>query len=140
VSRVLLDTGPLVALLSRRDHSHKICTETLRTLPTPLYTCWPVLTEAAWFLRSDMAAIEKLFTLGAAGFYRILPLDEADGLAMAEILKKYHRLKPQVADAALVQLAGREGIDTVFTLDRRDFQVYRPSPKRTFRLLPTLAH
>ena len=73
--------------------------------------------------------------LGAAGFYRVLPLDEKDGLAMVEILKKYHRLKPQVADAALVHLARREGIGTVFTLDRRDFQVYRPSPKKTFRLL-----
>jgi predicted nucleic acid-binding protein len=136
VNRVLLDTGPLVAFLSRRDHNHEICAETLRTLPTPLYTCWPVLTEAAWFLRSDIAAVEKLFMLGAAGFYQVLPLDEKDGLAMVEILKKYHRLKPQLADAALVHLARREGIDTVFTLDRCDFQIYRPSPKRTFRLLP----
>jgi uncharacterized protein len=85
-----------------------------------------------------MAAIEKLFMLGAAGFYRVLPLDEEDGLAMVEILKKYHRLKPQVADAALVHLARREGIDTVFTLDRRDFQVYRSGGKKAFRLLPDL--
>jgi hypothetical protein len=67
------------------------------------------------------------------------PLDEKDGLAMVEILKKYHRLKPQWADAALVHSARREAIDTVFTLDRRDFQVYRPNPKRTLRLLPDLA-
>jgi predicted nucleic acid-binding protein len=136
VSRVLLDTGPLVAFLSRHDQYHEVCAATFRTLPAPLYTCWPVLTEAAWFLRSDSAALEKLFKLGAAGFYRILSLDEEDGLVMVETLKKYHRLKPQLADAALVHLARREGIDTVFTLDRRDFQVYRPSAKRAFRLLP----
>ena len=135
---VLLDTGPLVAFLSRRDHRHRICVETLQSLPTPLYTCWPVLTEAAWFLRSDGAALEKMFMLGTAGFYRVLSLDETDGLAIVEILKKYHRLKPQLADAALVHLARREGMDTVFTLDRRDFQVYRPSAKGSFRLLPEL--
>jgi predicted nucleic acid-binding protein len=136
VSRVLLDTGPLVALLSRRDHSHRVCSETFQTLPAPLYTCWPVLTEAAWFLRADSAATEKLFQLGAAGLYKTLPLDENDGIEIAAILKTYKKLKPQLADAALVHLAQRERMDTIFTLDRRDFQIYRPGGKGRFRLLP----
>ena len=45
-------------------------------------------------------------------------------------------LNAQLADAALVYLAEREGLDTVFTLDRRDFSVYRFSRNRSFHLLP----
>jgi hypothetical protein len=45
-------------------------------------------------------------------------------------------MAPQLADAALVYLAGREQIDTIFTLDRRDFSIYRGSIRRAFKLLP----
>jgi uncharacterized protein len=136
VNRVLVDTGPLVAILSPRDQFHGTCTEALKDLAPPLYTCWPVLTEAAWLLRFDPYAVEKLLQSAALGLYRILALSETDGTAIADILRKYRRLKPQLADAALVHLARRENIETVFTIDRRDFLVYRPTPHRAFKIVP----
>jgi hypothetical protein len=136
VNRVLVDTGPLVAILSPNDQFHDACTRALKDLAPPLYTCWPVLTEAAWLLRFDPDAIEKLLKSASFGLYRILHLDETDGNAMAAILRKYRRLKPQVADAALVHLAQRESIKTVFTVNRRDFRVYRLAPNPTFRIVP----
>jgi predicted nucleic acid-binding protein len=136
VNRVLVDAGPLVAILTRNDQFHKACTQALKDLAPPLYTCWPVLTEAAWLLRFDPNAVEKLLASAAGGLYRILDLDKKDTPAIAAILKQYRRLKPQLADAALVHLARRESIETIFTVDRRDFQVYRPAPNRTFRLVP----
>ena len=49
----LLDTAPIASALAREEaqfgHWAK---EVLRSLPTPLYTCEPVLTEAAHFLGS----------------------------------------------------------------------------------------
>jgi hypothetical protein len=42
----------------------------------------------------------------------------------------------QIADATLVYLAEREGIDTVFTLDCRDFSVYRLADGRSLRVVP----
>jgi predicted nucleic acid-binding protein len=40
------------------------------------------------------------------------------------------------ADASLVQVADRLGLTEIFTLDRRDFAVYRLSKNRAFRILP----
>ena len=136
VGRVLIDTGPLVAILARNDQFHETCTQTMKDITPPLYTCWPVLTEAAWLLRFDPDAVERLLKSAATGLYRILPLDENAGAAIAAILKKYRRLKPQLADAALVHLAHRERIETVFTVDRRSFRVSRPAPNRTSRIVP----
>ena len=138
MKRVLVDTGPLVALLSGADQYHEPCVEALRALPAPLLTCWPVLTEAAWLLRSHPTAIDRLLRSLTAGFLRLLPLDSADAEAIAGILRQYRTIRPQLADAALVHLARRERIDTVFTLDQRDFSVYRGFRQRPFHILPEL--
>ena len=55
---------------------------------------------------------------------------------MAEFLQRYRRIGAQVADAALVYLAEREETETVFTLDRRDFSIYRLAGNRGLHLLP----
>src|SRR5205823_4180843 len=48
---VLLDTGPLVALLDRRDGDHRWVVEQMARLRRPLYTCEAVITEAFHLLR-----------------------------------------------------------------------------------------
>ncbi|HMC64629.1 MAG TPA: PIN domain-containing protein [Gemmataceae bacterium] len=134
--RVLLDTGPLVAILSERDAHHAECVEQLRTLSPPLLTCWPVLTEAAWLLRGQPRGLQSLLKGGETGVYQLLPLDETALPWLAKFLSRYQNVGAQLADAALVYLAEREGIDLVFTLDRRDFSIYRFGRNRSFRLLP----
>ena len=134
--QVLVDTGPIVAIFSRRDQYHRICVEALREMPGPLFTCWPVITEAAWLLRRSGAAVQQLVRSLDVGFLELLPLTADDATAIASILKKYGDLGMQLADAALVHLATRDGMDTIFTLDRRDFSVYRLPRGRAFRILP----
>ena len=68
--------------------------------------------------------------------FELLPLDEADLSGIATILTKYQGLRIQLADACLVHLANREGIETVFTLDRRDFGVLRLARGKKFRVIP----
>jgi len=134
--RVLVDTGPLVAILSKNDEHHERCVEALRSLPGPLFSCWPVITEAAWLLRKSARGVQELLRGIGSGFVEILPLGSLDANGLADLMKKYASLRPQLADAALVYLGHRNGIETVFTLDRRDFSVYRTSRKKPFQILP----
>ena len=71
--RVFADTGPLVAILSRRDQYHRACVEALREMPGPLFTCWPVITEAAWLLRRDPTAVAQLLHSLDTGFLNSSP-------------------------------------------------------------------
>jgi predicted nucleic acid-binding protein len=134
--RVLVDTGPLVAILSRSDEHHERCVEALRELPGPLFSCWPVITEAAWLLREYPRAVQQLLKGLGSGFVELLPLASLEAEGVAAVIKKYEDLRPQLADACLVYLANRDGIDTIFTLDRRDFGVYRSARKKVFRIVP----
>jgi len=136
--RILLDTGPLVAILSREDLHHQACVDVLHGIAGPLLSCWPVMTEAAWLLRQSPRAIQQLLGSTETGFLELLPLAGAEAKNIAALMKRYESMRPQLADAALVHLAGREGIDTIFTLDRRDFSIYRTSRRRSFRILPEM--
>lgn len=133
---VLADTGPLVAIVSPDDQYHELCVDTLDHLPSPLLTCWPVITEAAWLLREFPLGFERLLGSMREGFLEILPVDSTESEPILQIMSKYASLRPQFADAMLVYLAHRENTDTIFTLDRRDFAVYRTARKKPFRLLP----
>ena len=54
----------------------------------------------------------------------MLPLTVADIPRMKELMRKNRDLPMDLADAALVRVAEREKLRRIFTLDRRDFQIY----------------
>ena len=138
MKRILVDTGPLVAILSRDDEHHGACVEALRQMPGPLLSCWPVITEAAWLLRASPRAVQQLLRSIDGSFLELLPLAGAEADAIATLMRQYEDMRPQLADLALVHLAMREQIETIFTLDQRDFSIYRPGRRRRFRILPGL--
>jgi len=136
LERVLVDTGPLVALLRPDDANHVVCSAQARSLPYPLITSWPVLTEAAWLLRDIPSGISRLLFQIKQGLVLPLDLDSAAPDLLAIFLDKYQDLGAQLADASLCYLAERERIDRVFTLDRRDFTVYRIRQNQPLLLFP----
>jgi hypothetical protein len=123
-------------MLSRSDQYHEVCLEQLARIRGPLLTCWPVITEAAWLLRSYPLAVQRLLSSFGEGPFALLPLNEADLPGVAAILSRYKNLRIQLAGASLLHLANREGIDTIFTLDRRDFSVLRPARGKRLHVIP----
>ena len=63
-------------------------------------------------------------------------LDGSDVSRMRELMRKYRDLPMDLADAALVRVAEREKLRRIFTLDHRDFAIYRPSRLGRFLIIP----
>lgn len=131
-----MDTGPIVAILSESDEHHEACVEQLHRIRGPLLTCWPVIAEAAWLLRAYPRAIRKLLASFHGRPFELVPLGETDLPGIAAVLAKFEGLGIQLADASLAHLANREGIEVMFTLDRRDFGVLRLARGKKLSLIP----
>lgn len=133
---ILVDAGPLVALLHKDDQHHPACVAALRSVREPLATVWPAVTEAMYLLERSWKAQEALLQLLLDDSPRLLPLDADDLPRMRELMLKYRDLPMDLADAALVRVAEREQIRRVFTVDRRDFERYRPARVGRFEIIP----
>ena len=79
---------------------------------------------------------EALWQFLESGTLGIADLDADDCERMRSLMRKYRDLPMDLADAALVAVAERERISRIFTIDRRDFEVYRPAGIRRFEILP----
>lgn len=133
---IIVDAGPLVALASPRDRHHDSCRNQFAQITTPLFTCWPILAEVAWLLRSRPVAVQSVLRSCDGTFLSLLPLAEPDAPQIASLMQKYADQRMQLADAAIVHLADRENVATIFTLDRRDFSIYRRADGASFDLIP----
>jgi len=120
-----MDARPLVALVDVDDQYHKRCVAALKAVREPLVTVWPPVTEAMYLLGDLPRAQEAVWEMLARGVLQLLPLDLSDVPRMRELMSKYADRPMDLADAALVRVAEREGIRKIFTVDREDFGVYR---------------
>jgi predicted nucleic acid-binding protein len=136
VRGVLVDAGPLVALIDRADPEHDACVAALKTLRDPLITVWPAFTEAMYLLGQSWIAQKALWSRVETDALTLAPLDESDASRMRELMEKYRDLPMDLADAALVRVAERESLTQMFTLDRKHFSLYRPGRRRRFAILP----
>jgi predicted nucleic acid-binding protein len=84
-----------------------------------------------------MGGAVALWEMIETGAVEILVLGKDDVARMRELMRKYRDLPMDLADAALVRVAERERLRRIFTLDRRDFQIYRPSRIDRFAVLPS---
>ena len=122
---ILVDAGPLVALIDADDQHHAKCVTTLQTIREPLATVWPAVTEAMYLLADVSGAQDILWEMLDRGPLQLLPLYATDVPRMRELMRKYADRPMDMADAALLRAAEREGIRKIFTIDRKDFSVYR---------------
>lgn len=133
---ILVDAGPLIALIHIDDEHHLRCRDVLASLREPMLTVWPAFTEAMHLLGFSHTGQDALWAFLESDALRMADLTVDDCRRMRELMKKYRDLPMDLADAALVRVAEREEIPRIFTIDRRDFSVYRPVGIRRFEIVP----
>jgi predicted nucleic acid-binding protein len=133
IRNVLVDAGPLVALLDRRDRFHAWATSQLLERKPPLLTCEAVLAEAAHLLRRVRGEPALLELVRRGLVITSFRLDD-EVTRVAKLMARYDNVPMSLADACLVRMAEQLEDSTVMTLDG-DFRIYR---KHGRQVIPTI--
>lgn len=131
----LLDTGPLVALLSKADANHERAKRLFGACLPPLRCPEAVLAEACFLMRKVHAAgPAEVLALGRKGVYELSISIEKHWANLEALLKKYADNPISLADACLIRSAEIHDEPRILTFDA-DFLVYRWSRSKQFELI-----
>lgn len=135
---LILDTGPVLALLDAGDPDHARCVRMVGEVGEDLVIPSPVLVEVDyWMLKLLGHDAWRTFVEDVdRGAYRLHHPDPADLARIVEMERTYESLDLGMVDAAVIVTCERLGEPKVATLDRRDFSVVRPNHRDHLTLLP----
>jgi len=121
---VIVDTGPLVALLNHQDKHHQWAHEVLNSTRLPMQTCEAVLTEATYLLRRVEGAADAVLDLVARKVLAVRFRLEGEVVQVRQLAARYADVPMAFADACLVRMTELDGDATIVTLDK-GFRIYR---------------
>lgn len=131
---VIVDTGPLVAFLSKRDTWHDWAVAQLSAIEPPIETCEAVVSEAAFLLRADPRGSDALLELVERNLV-ICAFHLDDALEhVRRLMKRYQDVPMSLADACLVRMTEERRASKVLTLDS-DFRRYRRLGRQVIPLI-----
>ncbi|MFI9449346.1 type II toxin-antitoxin system VapC family toxin [Amycolatopsis sp. NPDC052450] len=140
---IVVDAGPLIAMVSRKDDHHQAVVAWLETAATrDLLVPSLVLTEVCHYIEkylggeAEAAFIEGLMRSPQFAIYH--PMDD-DFRRMAVLMRQYSDWPLGLADAAVVATAERLKTVEVATVDRRHFEHIKPVHVSHFTLYPESA-
>ncbi|PZG51354.1 VapC toxin family PIN domain ribonuclease [Spongiactinospora gelatinilytica] len=135
---LICDTGPLYAVLNRKDEDHARCMRLFQSHPGPLVVPVPVLTEVCWLLEKRVGPEAEAAFLEAVadGELTMEGLQLGDIARMQALVVKYADFPLGAVDASVVAIAERLGTRQIATLDRRHFTAIRDSSGGHFVLAP----
>ena len=139
MSAALVDAGPLVAVFGREEPQaarYRTLFQQAAEQLWSLATTWPCVVEASHML--NVQNRQTLLRWVAAGALPVFPFSVEHLEPMVELMARYTqspRTEMDLADASLVWLAADTGINTIMTMDVRDFSRYRLPDGRAFEIL-----
>jgi predicted nucleic acid-binding protein len=131
---LVIDTGPLVALLNRRDRHHAWARKIFDAIEPPIFTCAAVLSEACFLLGRSVRGEDPVLELVSNEVIKLDFRIEPEAAALRALMKKFADVPMSLADACLVRMTELEQQSVVVTLDT-DFRVYRRNGRRA---IPTI--
>lgn len=135
---VIVDTGILLAAADAGDADHQRCAELLRDNRGKLLVPAPVVPECSWQIVQYLGAHAEasFLRLITGSELKVIDLTVADYGRCAELIETYAGLGLGLVDASVVTVAENLRIETVATLNRRDFTVVRPRHVTALNLIP----
>lgn len=135
---VVVDTGPLYALVDSSDAWHERVITWWRQRTQNVVVPAAVLPEVSYLLQTRIGpAAEQAFIQAVAdGEFTIEALEHEDIVRAAALLRDYADLPLGFVDATVVATAERLGIREILTTDRRHFSVVQPLHTKALILLP----
>jgi predicted nucleic acid-binding protein len=135
---LLLDTGALVSLLDRSQSFHAEFASFFERWRGPVVSTEAVLTEATHLLARVPGGPRACCDFFLEGGAVLVPSSPGSLRRCRELIRVYHDLPMDFADATLVVLAEELNTHLIFTTDRRDFGVYRIAGRKKFKIEPQL--
>ena len=133
---LIVDTGPLVALLDATDPDHERCTELLAGATEARVVPVCVLVEVEYLVRPWPTAFAALLADFESGALELLELTAPWLLRAGELVERYRDLPLGLVDATVVAATELLGESKLATLDERHFTVVRPAHAGALTLLP----
>ena len=135
MGRIIIDAGPLVALLDEGDQFHGWAKVALSRIAPVISTCDAVLSESCYLLSKNSAGIKKLRLLVEMKIINSDFASLAELPAVFKLMDDYDNVPMSFADACLVRMVEQNPGSTLITTDR-DFVTYRQQRRR---LIPLIA-
>lgn len=135
---ILIDTSFLLALVFASDMNHSVVRRAMREIREERIIPAPVLPEFFYMCatRMNYTAAINAFVLVQSDLFSIETLTRVDMPRMQQIMEKYADNKFDFVDTSLMALSERPGIEDIYTLDQRDFRVFRPKHCPYLRIFP----
>jgi len=130
-AKVVVDSGPIIALFDAGDNYHASALEFVRQSRAQLISSMAVVTEAMYVLDESLRARTNLLGWIRAGGLTLREPDGNDFERSAELMEKYSDLPMDFTDAVVVALSERLGTNHVASVDR-DFTIYRYKGRAKF--------
>ena len=134
----IVDASFLIAIAHRREAAYAACRDTIGQVRPPLLIPTAVLPEVTHMLnrRYGHHIMRRFVARVQDPIYTLESIPGSDLARIVELLEQYADARIDFVDCSIVALAERTGIDTVLTLDRRDFAMIRPKHIPHFTILP----
>jgi uncharacterized protein len=137
---VLLDTGPLVALLSGNDANHARARQLFAECIPPFRCCEAVVAEACFLMRKvHVAGPAEVIALGRRGVFEVAISAGEHWANIDALLRKYSDRPISFADACLIRCAEIYQDPRILTFDG-DFSVYKWARSRKFEMVTSASY
>ena len=131
---VLIDTGPLVAALRRRDEHHEWARAHFTAATQPFVTCEAVISESLFLLERARDGKEALCGLLERGIIIMRYSLDDELTETIRLIRRYHDAPMSFADACLVRMAEKADEAVIFTTDS-DFRTCRRHGRQVIPLI-----